>query len=51
MKIIEFDINGKWIKKNNNWQFGLGCDHAFQLHRRDLFNQLKYVHDELGFKY
>ena len=51
MKIIEFDINGKWIKKNNNWQFGLGCDHAFQLHRRDLFLQLKYVHDELGFKY
>ena len=51
MKTITFDINNEWIKTNRNWQFGLGCDHAFQLHRKDLFEQMKYVHDELGFKY
>lgn len=51
MKRIRFDLNGEWIKKSENWRFGLGCDHAFQLHRKDLFEQLKYVHDELGFQY
>lgn len=33
-----------------SWQEGLGCDHALQLHRIDMLEQLRFVHDELGIR-
>lgn len=50
MKIV-IDKNAKTVPTNFSWQFGVGNDHAFQLHRRDVCDQVKLVHDELGMKY
>lgn len=33
------------------WQKCIGNDHAFQMHRSDMLEHLKTVHDELGFEY
>ncbi len=50
MKIV-IDKNAKTIPTNFSWQFGVGNDHAFQLHRKDVCDHVKLVHDELGMKY
>lgn len=33
------------------WQKCIGNDHAFQMHRSDMLEHLKMIHDELGFQY
>lgn len=48
---ITVDKNAKTVPTNFSWQFGVGNDHAFQLHRKDVCNHVKLVHDELGMKY
>lgn len=49
MKIC-INPNEKTRPTDYSWQEGLGCDHAWQLHRSDMLEQLKLVHDELGIK-
>lgn len=48
---ITIDKCGKKVPTNFSWQFGIGSDHAFQLHRTDMCEHLKLIHDELGIKY
>ena len=50
MNII-IDRNGSTVPTDFSWQFGVGSDHAFQLHRTDMCDHLKLVHDELGIRY
>lgn len=38
-------------KFDKHWQFGIGSDHASQLLRKDYFEQVKLVHEELGIRY
>ncbi len=45
------DVNSNTYKYSKNWQFGIGNDHAYTLTRKDVFEYLKYVKKELGFKY
>lgn len=33
-----------------SWQFGIGNDHAYMLHRSDVCEHIKLAHDELGIK-
>lgn len=47
---FEIDRNAKTVPTDYSWQFGIGCDHAFMLHRNDVCSHLKTVHDELGIK-
>ena len=51
MKTINVDLSKKWNIFQRKWQFCIGNDHAYQMHRKDMFEQIKYIHDELGFKY
>ena len=48
---IFIDKNAKKTPTNFSWQFGVGNDHAFQMHRADMCEHVKLAHDELGFKY
>ena len=48
---IFIDKNAKATPTNFSWQFGVGNDHAFQLHRTDVCEYIKTAHDELGFRY
>lgn len=48
---ISIDTTAKTIPTDFSWQFGVGNDHAFQLHRKDVCDHVKLVHDELGMKY
>jgi len=48
---ITIDRNIDTIPTDYSWQFGLGNDHAFQLHRTDVCEHVKLAHDELGIKY
>lgn len=48
---ITVNKNAKTVPTNFSWQFGVGNDHAFQLHRRDVCDHVKLVHDALGMKY
>lgn len=47
---ITIDPKGPTRPTDYSWQEGLGCDHAFQLHRSDMVDQLRFVHDELGIR-
>lgn len=47
---ISIDPGGETMDTDYSWQEGLGCDHAFQLHRTDMAEQVKFVHDELGIR-
>lgn len=47
---IFIDPNEDTLPTDFSWQEGLGCDHAWQLHRSDMVEQLKLAHDELGIK-
>ncbi len=42
------DVHGPTMATDLSWQYGLGCDHAHQLLRTDVCDQLKLAHDELG---
>lgn len=48
---IEIDREAKKIKTDRSWQFGIGNDHAYNLHRVDACAALKKIHDELGIRY
>lgn len=48
---ITVNKNAKTVPTNFSWQFGVGNDHAFQLHRKDVCDHVKLVHDELDMKY
>ena len=48
---IKIDRNTPTIPTDFSWQFGLGNDHAYQLHRTDVCEHIKLAHDELGIKY
>ena len=50
MKIVLSD-NEKWKIDKRLWQFCIGNDHAYLLHRKDVCEHIKEVHDECGFKY
>jgi len=50
-KRIIIDRNIDTIPTDYSWQFGLGNDHAFQLHRTDVCEHVKLAHDELGIRY
>lgn len=50
MKII-IDKTVNTTPTDFSWQFGVGNDHAFQMHRTDVCEHAKFVHDELGIKY
>ena len=41
---ITIDPRGKTTNTDFSWQEGLGCDHALQLHRTDMVEQLCYAH-------
>lgn len=49
-KKIIIDRNGQTEPTNFTWQEGMGNDHAYQLHRSDVCEHIKMVHDELGIK-
>lgn len=48
---ITIDKNASTVATDFSWQFGVGNDHAFQMHRTDVCEHAKLVHDELGIKY
>ena len=48
---IFIDKNTKMVPTNFSWQFGVGNDHAFQLHRTDVCEHIRLAHEELGFRY
>jgi xylan 1,4-beta-xylosidase len=48
---IEIDRNLETIPTDYSWQFGLGNDHAYLLHRMDICEHIKLAHDELGIRY
>lgn len=48
---IDIDRNVNTIPTDYSWQFGIGNDHAYQLHRVDAINSLKLIHDQLNIKY
>lgn len=48
---IKIDRGIKTSPTDFSWQFGLGNDHAYQLHRTDVCEHIKLAHDELGIKY
>lgn len=52
MKEFDFivDKDAPVTPTDYSWQFGIGCDHAYMLHRSDVCEHLKFVHDELGIK-
>lgn len=47
---ITIDPRGNTKNTDYSWQEGLGCDHARQLHRTDMVEQLRYAHEELGIR-
>lgn len=47
---ITIDPKGKTRETDYSWQEGLGCDHAWQLHRTDMVEQLRYANQELGIR-
>lgn len=48
---IEIDRNLPTFPTDYSWQFGLGNDHAYLLHRTDICEHIKLAHDELGIRY
>ncbi len=48
---IEIRKTEKTTPTDYSWQFGIGNDHAFQFHRKDVCEYAKLAHDELGIKY
>lgn len=48
---IRISRNAETTKTDYSWQLGLGNDHAYLLHRKDVLSHIKIAHDELGIKY
>jgi xylan 1,4-beta-xylosidase len=48
---ICFDTRTKTAPTDRTWQFCVGSDHAFQVHRADFQQQMAFVRQELGFQY
>lgn len=48
---IEINRDLPTVPTDNSWQFGLGNDHAYLLHRTDICEHIKLAHDELGIRY
>lgn len=48
--IFDIDVTAKTAPTDYSWQFGIGNDHAYMLHRNDVCEHIKTVHDELGIK-
>lgn len=48
---IAIDKNANTVATDYSWQFGVGNDHAFEMHRTDVCEHVRLVHDELGMKY
>lgn len=48
---ISIDANAKTYKFNKGFKFGIGNDHAATLTRKDVYEYLKFVQKEIGFKY
>ena len=48
---IKIDRNIGTIPTDFSWQFGLGNDHAYLLHRTDICEHIKLAHEELGIRY
>lgn len=48
---IDIDRSLPTVPTDFSWQFGLGNDHAYQLHRKDVCRHIKLAHDELGIRY
>ena len=49
--IYKISRNSKTEKTDFSWQLGLGNDHAYLLHRKDVLSHVKLAHDELGIKF
>lgn len=47
---ISIDLNAPTVPTDFSWQEGLGADHAWQFHRTDMVDQLKFAHEELGIR-
>lgn len=47
---LEIELTSGVIPTDYSWQEGLGCDHAWQLHRTDMLEQLRFVHEEIGIR-
>ncbi len=48
---IDIDRNQDFVATDFAWQFGLGSDHAYLLHRTDICKHIKLAHDDLGMRY
>ena len=48
--LFDIDVTAKTAPTDYSWQFGIGNDHAYMLHRNDVCEHIKTVHDELGIK-
>ena len=50
---MEIEIKTKALGQPTDfsWQLGMGNDHFFQLLRKDVIEQIKFAHEELGIKY
>lgn len=52
MEILLSSLENKKTKtRNDKYQMGIGNCHAYLMHRLDMVNQLKLIHDETGIKY
>ena len=49
--LISINRNAQTTKTDYSWQLGLGNDHAYLLHRKDVLSHVKLAHDELGIRY
>lgn len=49
--IIKINTRANTIKTDRSWQMCMSADHAFQMHRTDMCDQIKLAHDEIGFQY
>lgn len=50
MEKIIINTKNQTIPTDFSWQMCMGSDHAYQLHRTDMCEQIKLAHDELGIK-
>lgn len=47
---ININRNAQTTPTDFSWQEGMGNCHAYLLHRTDVLEHIKLVHDELGIK-
>ena len=49
--VIRISRHAETTETDFSWQLGLGNDHAYLLHRKDVLSHIKLAHNELGIKY